>query len=119
MAVAGLDGVVRVAHITVYPALANVSGLEEGLVGVPALVELEIGGDQGGFLVGPLRSIAHRVVIERCLECGRPSGPEATFWRLYLVADPDEDQESVLAAYCLACAAREFGEARAERRRAE
>ena len=53
-----------------------------------------------------------------CQECGRPSGPEAKFWRLYLVADPGEDEESVLA-YCPACAAREFGEARAERKKAE
>lgn len=44
-----------------------------------------------------------------CQECSRPSGPEAKGWRLYRVDVPDEDLEPILAAYCPACAAREFG----------
>lgn len=50
-----------------------------------------------------------------CVECGRPSSPEARGWRLYHAEDPDEEGEIVLVAYCPACAVREFGDARAGR----
>jgi hypothetical protein len=56
-----------------------------------------------------------------CVECGRPSGPEARGWRLYRADDENEpDSEvTVLTAYCRACAIREFGELRARRKEAE
>ena len=56
-----------------------------------------------------------------CVECGRPSGPEAKGWRLYRTDDEDEPggEVTVLAAYCRACAVREFGELRAERKEAD
>ena len=63
--------------------------------------------------------VAPRRMRLRCQERGYPSGSEAKLWRLYLVDDPDEDEESVLAAYCPTCAVREFGESRAERTRTE
>ena len=44
-----------------------------------------------------------------CETCGQPSGPEASGWRLYLVEDPDGEDERELAAYCPGCALREFG----------
>jgi hypothetical protein len=40
-------------------------------------------------------------------------------WRLYHAEDPDDEDELVLAAYCNICAVREFGESRAERKKAE
>ena len=54
----------------------------------------------------------------RCVECGRPSGPEARGWRMYRTDDEDEpDGEiTVLAAYCRACGTREFGQTRAKRK---
>lgn len=51
-----------------------------------------------------------------CQECGRPSGPEATGWRLYRTDVPEEgDDEPTLAAYCSVCAYVEFGGASRER----
>jgi Zn finger protein HypA/HybF involved in hydrogenase expression len=44
-----------------------------------------------------------------CVECGRPSGPEAKGWRLYRADDEDEVEVTVLTPYCPACAVREFG----------
>ena len=54
-----------------------------------------------------------------CVECGRPSGPEARNWRLYRIEDPDEEGEEILAAYCSRCALRELGELRVKRNDAE
>ena len=54
-----------------------------------------------------------------CVECGRPSGPEAKGWRLYRVEDPDEEGEEILAAYCRRCAVTGFGESWAERKEAD
>jgi hypothetical protein len=56
-----------------------------------------------------------------CVECGRPSGPEAKGWRLYRTDDDDEPvgEVTVLAACCKACAVREFGEWRAEGKEAD
>ena len=45
-----------------------------------------------------------------CVACCRPSGPEARGWRIYLSEDPDDGDEVSLAAYCPACAVREFGD---------
>ena len=54
-----------------------------------------------------------------CVECGRPSAPEAKGWRLYRVEDPDEEGEEVLAAYCRMCAVTELGEWRARAQEAD
>jgi hypothetical protein len=54
-----------------------------------------------------------------CVECDRPSGPEAKGWRLYRVEDPDEEGEEILAADCRGCAVTEFGESWAERKEAD
>ena len=54
-----------------------------------------------------------------CVECGRPSAPEAKGWRLYRVEDPDEEGEEILAAYCRACAVTELGGWWVERQEAD
>ena len=55
-----------------------------------------------------------------CEECGRLSSPEASGWRITHAHDSDiEGDEVVLASYCSECWVREFGEARAERKKAE
>jgi hypothetical protein len=47
-----------------------------------------------------------------CVECCRPSPPDAKGWRMLRVDVPEEDDEPILAADCPYCAEREFGPVR-------